>query len=237
LNADDRQTLMMETLMHPSVQTDAAVTEPESKLDRQVLKDNLFSWLGQLRLPQSDGPTSWENYVEDYSNPAKSSPEHIQSHKVFFAIHLYTSSSQYLILVKGASAEDATDVGIITVSARLREADQRIQKALRIAYGNSEQAPERLVNTVWIENFVQSDFISVLDRCATAILGNEIVAGRKGQLPPQKDDGITYAAETSDIASDQLLLDLIKQLPEPARDEMITLLSRPARPFQIPKID
>jgi len=235
MNDGEKLKLMVESLALAPPMSGPEADDIETDLDAGALKTDLLNWLSQLRLPQPDA--TWENYVEDYSNPTGPQPEHIHSHKVLFAVHLYTNSNHYLILAKKSSAEDATGIGIITVSAKLREADQRIQKALRIAYGKSEQTPERLVNTVWIENFTQSDFTGVLDRCATAILGNELVAGRKAKLPISRDDEVSPITSASDKASDQLLLDLIKQLPEPARDEMITLLSMPARPIKAPKIE
>lgn len=226
----DKLTLMMETL----AQTRAIKSTPSegtssNNLDDEAIRKDLFRWLSQLKLPTSDSKTSWEHYVDDYTDPNESQPEHIQAHKVLFATHLYTKSNQYLVLIKNSAADDAAGVGIISVSVRFREEDLRIQKALRVVYGSSPQTQERLVNTIWIENFTRPDFTESLDRCALAILGNELVARR----PVSQETTVEIETESTESheekTSDHLLLDMIKNLPEPARDEMISLLTAPIR--------
>jgi len=226
----DRLTLMMETLAQTRAIKSAPSEETSSyNLDGEEIRKDLFGWLNQLILPTSDSQTSWKHYVDDYSDPDQSQPEHILAHKVLFAMHLYTKGNQYLILIKDSTADDAAGVGIISVSVRFREEDLRIQKALSVVYGSSQRTQERLVNTIWIENFTQPDFIGALDRCALAILGNELIARR----PVSQETNMRIESESADSTdektSDYLLLDMIKNLPEPARDEMISLLTAPVR--------
>lgn len=173
-------------------------------LDFDFLKSEFLDWLSEVNFPDYPACQNWIDCLKIFPAP---SDEFILNNTsgtyLRLALKLYTSNNKYVISVIQCLAPGAEDVGIITVFVNWNQTEKKFQEKLERSYANKFEDILKAKHTIWAQNFRQVEFHEALDKCAIAILGNEL----KGELVPYKDNHIIKISHAS-----------IPQFPKPEKD-------------------
>ncbi len=150
-------------------------------MDVERMREVLLEWLQEVKLPASDDIRHWDECIRVF--PPKEGEEELESGtRMRVVLRMYTKENRYLI--SALESLDPKDRGIYILCAHVnwKGNEKAMQKTVDQGYKGYVEDGLKPKHTLWIQTVRWDDIHPALDRCAVAILANELVPNMPDQL-------------------------------------------------------
>ncbi len=150
------------------------LTRDKPLMDIDAVKEEVLTWLEQIRYPGSGEHETWENCMT-ITPPLPEERKLESGLRIRIRFRLFTEKNQYLISILESLDPASRGNYILATHVNWQEKERQLQKLVEQAYKGQFDDLLKARHTIWIQTFRIGELFDGLNSCAVAILENELV--------------------------------------------------------------